>query len=128
MRSSVGCDIIGILPKVVSNGQGAETGVRRGDASNCRAFAEHAAQAAFGNENWQAEGQGESDEEARTTGKAVMTEIKKLNESLLAKWFPISGLVTLDTYLQNPQEFEMLLNHVLSFPSRQELAKNAFHG
>jgi len=35
--------------------------------------------------------------------------------------------MTLDTYLQNPQEFEVLLNHVLSFSSRQELAKNAFH-
>jgi hypothetical protein len=35
--------------------------------------------------------------------------------------------MALDTYLQNPQEFEVLLNHVLSFSSRQELAKNAFH-
>jgi hypothetical protein len=56
-----------------------------------------------------------------------MTEITKLNESLLVKWFPISGLVALDIYLQNPQEFEVLLNHVLSFSSHQELAKNAFH-
>jgi hypothetical protein len=47
-------------------------------------------------------------------------------ESLLSKWFPISGLVSLDTYLRNPQEFEVLLNHFLSFSSRQEPEKNAF--
>ena len=35
--------------------------------------------------------------------------------------------MALDTYLQNPQEFEVLLNHVLSFSSRQVLAKNAIH-
>lgn len=53
-----------------------------------------------------------------------MQEVTKLIEHPLAKWFPISWLVPLDTYLQNPEEYEELLNHFLSFPSPQELAKN----